>query len=152
MALIPLHTFLNPARTLNGVPGNSKKRVLENIAQVICDDIPSLNPLELFDKLLSRERLGSTGLGQGIAIPHCRVHNCTHTIGTLVKLNHPVDFDAIDGEKVDLLFVLLVPEQAQDEHLQVLATLAEKFSNPDYCQKLRDTGDSDSLYNIATEA
>jgi len=152
MPSIPLNTILNPARTLYDVPGNSKKRVLENIANFICDDIPFLNPMELFNKLLSRERLGSTGLGQGIAIPHCRIHNCTRTIGTLVKLSHPVDFDAIDGEKVDLLFVLLVPEQAQDEHLQVLATLAEKFSNASFCQNLRDSSDSDSLYSAAVDA
>lgn len=147
MPTIALKSILTPERTLHGAPGNSKKRVLENIANFICNDIPFLNANEIFDKLLSRERLGSTALGNGIAIPHCRVHNCKSIVGTLIRLGHPVDFDANDSKDIDLLFVLLVPEQAQDEHLQVLATLAEKFSNPDFCQKLRSATDNDSLYD-----
>lgn len=144
-----LETILSPGRTLCDVPGSSKKRVLENIAQCICEDSLVLNPNQLFDSLITRERLGSTGLGQGIAIPHCRFSACHSVIGSLIKLQQPVDFDAIDGQPVDLLFVLLVPEQATDEHLAVLATLAERFSDPEFCQKLRSATDSESLYNAA---
>ena len=145
-----LNTILSPGRTLNGAPGSSKKRILENIAHFICDDIPTLKPNQLFDKLIARERLGSTGLGQGIAIPHCRSDSCNRIIGTLIKLEHAVDFDAIDGQAVDLVFVLLVPEEAHDEHLQVLAGLAEHFSNPDFCQRLRCADNNEALFAAAT--
>ncbi len=144
-----LETILTPGRTFCDVPGSSKKRVLENSAQYICEDTRSLNSNQLFDSLITRERLGSTGLGQGIAIPHCRLSNCNAVLGTLIRLEKPVDFDAIDGQPVDLLFVLLVPEQATDEHLTVLATLAERFSNPEFCQQLRSATDSQSLYEAA---
>ena len=110
-----LDSILSPDRTLCGLSGNSKKRVLENISQFICRDLPEFNPNQLFDSLLAREKLGSTGLGNGIAIPHCRITQCQQIIGTLIKLDQAVDFDAIDNKPVDLLFVLLVPEQAHDE-------------------------------------
>ena len=151
MPTIQINSILTPGRTLCGAPGNSKKRVIENVAGFICEDIPFLDTNELFDKLITREKLGSTGLGHGIAIPHCRVQNCTSIIGTLVKLENAIDFEAIDDESVDLLFILLVPEQAHDEHLQVLATLAEKFSDEDFCNRLRSTTNSESLYVAATE-
>ncbi|MFT5691914.1 MAG: PTS system nitrogen regulatory IIA component [Oceanicoccus sp.] len=151
MQSIQINSILTPGRTLCGAPGNSKKRVIENVAGFICEDIPFLDTNELFDKLITREKLGSTGLGHGIAIPHCRVQNCTSIIGTLVKLENAIDFEAIDDESVDLLFILLVPEQAHDEHLQVLATLAEKFSDEDFCNRLRSTTNSESLYVAAIE-
>jgi PTS system nitrogen regulatory IIA component len=144
-----LQSILTPGRTFFRAPGNSKKRALENTANFICQDISSMDDFELFDHLIARERLGSTGLGNGIAIPHCRVKNCQTITGTLIKLEQPIDFDAIDGQPVDLLFVLLVPEEANDEHLQALAMLAEKFSDPDYCQRLRDAKNSEELYAAA---
>lgn len=146
-----INTILSPGRTLCGAPGVSKKRVLENIANFICEDITTLDALQLFDSLIARERLGSTGLGNGIAIPHCRIKDCNKIIGSLIKLEQAVDFDAIDNKPVDLLFVLLVPDQAQDEHLKVLAKLAESFSNPDFCQQLRNAGNSSSLFELATQ-
>jgi PTS system nitrogen regulatory IIA component len=147
-----LKSILSPNRTLNGAQGSSKKRVLENIAQFICEDIPTFDSNQLFDNFLAREKLGSTGLGHGIAIPHCRIKSCNTIIGSLIKLDHAVDFDAIDGKPVDLLFVLLVPEQAHDEHLKVLATLAELFSNQVFCRQLRTATDSESLYTLAANS
>lgn len=142
-----LSSILTPERTLFGAPGSSKKRVLENVASFICEDIPTLDPLKLFEKLIEREKLGSTGLGKGIAIPHCRINNCTSVIGTLITLDNPVDFYAIDGQKVDLLFVLLVPEEAHEEHLKALAKLAELFSQQQFCDQLRSSKNSEALYN-----
>ncbi|MFA7553764.1 MAG: PTS IIA-like nitrogen regulatory protein PtsN [Spongiibacteraceae bacterium] len=141
-----LTSILSPGRTLCDAPGSSKKRTLETIAQFICQDIPDLNPNELFDSFIARERLGSTGLGDGIAIPHCRIKNCEEVIGSLIKLEQAIDFDAADGKPVDLLFVLIVPEEATDEHLQVLAMLAKSFSDPEYCQRLRKAKDNEELY------
>lgn len=144
-----LTSILSPGRTLNGAAGSSKKRVLENIAHFICEDVSTLSPNQLFDNLIARERLGSTGLGNGIAIPHCRSEACNDIVGSLIKLEEAVDFDAIDNKPVDLLFVLLVPEQANDEHLAALATVAEMFSDAEFCQQLRASSDSQTLYKLA---
>lgn len=147
-----LSTLLTPERTLCGATGRSKKRVLETIIQFICEDISSLDEHELFEKIIERERLGSTGLGNGIAIPHCRINNCSRIIGCLVKLDEPIDFDAIDGKPVDLLFVLIVPNEASDEHLEALSTIAKLFNDETFCQTLRSAKSNEELFNLATKA
>jgi PTS system nitrogen regulatory IIA component len=130
---------------------NSKKRVLENIASHLCDHNPVLDPGNVFSALIARERLGSTGIGQGIAIPHCRIEGCTKTLGVLVTLETPVDFDAIDNEPVDIIFVLVVPADNNQEHLKTLAALAEIFSNKERLTKIRESKNADELYkNIIT--
>ena len=146
-----LRSILTLERTYFNAAGSSKKRVLENISRFICEDIRIMNPDHLFSALLSRERLGSTGLGNGIAIPHCRIENCTSTIGTLVKLEQSIDYDSLDDNPVDLLFVLLVPEEATDEHLQTLSMLAELFNEADFCQQLRNATSAEDLFNAAVE-
>ncbi len=147
-----IDTILSPERTLCSVSGSSKKSVLETVAESISKDIEVINSDELFDSLIAREKLGSTGLGNGIAIPHCRIKNCQHITGALITLENPVDFDAIDGEPVDLLFVLLVPEQAHEDHLNVLAELAARFSDSGFCQRLRDSNSNESLFHSATSS
>jgi PTS system nitrogen regulatory IIA component len=144
-----LQTILTPRRTLNGAQGSSKKRVFEAIADFICNDVTNLDSNELFIALNAREKLGSTGIGKGIAIPHCRIKNCSTTTGALIKLQQAIDFDAIDDEPVDLMFVLLVPEEATDKHLQTLATLASLFNQAEFCQSLRDAESNEELYNAA---
>ena len=147
-----LESILAPSRTRCGVAGNSKKRVLETLAGIIAGDLPALSARDLFGHLVARERLGSTGIGKGIAIPHCRIADCTGTVGGLVTLAHPVDYDAIDNEPVDILFVLLVPKEAQEAHLQTLAALAERLSDGDYCQRLRRADTDQALYEAALGA
>lgn len=144
--------ILTPERTLCNAPGTSKKRALEHVAEFICRDIPDLDAGSLFKQLICRERLGSTGIGHGIAIPHCRLDGCQHITGALVKLTDPVDFDAADNQPVDLLFVLLVPEQACDEHLQILKRLAELFNSASTRQAMRRAEGGLSLYDIACSA
>lgn len=126
----------------------SKKRALEYLSGLIAGGQGSLTPNEVFDSLLSRERLGSTGLGHGVALPHGRVANIDRTIGAFVRLDQGVDFDAVDGDPVDLLFALLVPEQSTDEHLEFLAQLAEMFSTPELREELRRQTDPELLYDI----
>ncbi|MFT4826108.1 MAG: PTS system nitrogen regulatory IIA component [Halioglobus sp.] len=145
-----LAELLTPGRAACHVTGTSKKRLLETIARIISEDQVSLPYNLLLTKLIAREKLGSTGLGQGVAIPHCRVDNCTHAIGTLVTLEDPIDFDAPDGEPVDVLFVLLVPAEAQQQHLDILAGVAGLFSQKTFCEEIRSARDSQSLHNIAT--
>lgn len=143
--------ILSPRRVLCGAQGISKKRTLETLAQFIAEDIPTLDADELFRNLIAREKLGSTGIGQGIAIPHCRLKNCTGTVGALITLQEPIDFDAIDGKPVDIIFALLVPEEANDEHLQTLAGLAERLSQTSYRESLRKAKDATSLYEAAVK-
>jgi PTS system nitrogen regulatory IIA component len=145
-----LSQILTPGRTVCRAPGGSKKRLLETIARIISEDQPSLPYDDVLDHLIAREKLGSTGLGQGIAIPHCRAGNCTHPLGTLLTLEDPIDFDAPDDKPVDLLFVLLVPEEAHQQHLDILAEIARLFSQTGFCQQLRAAPDHQALYDIAT--
>ncbi|MEJ2417231.1 MAG: PTS sugar transporter subunit IIA [Exilibacterium sp.] len=144
-----IESILAQHRTQCGVQGGSKKRVLETLANLITNDLPTLDANELFRRLIARERLGSTGIGHGIALPHCRIENCTGTVGALLTLKTPIDYDAIDGEPVDVIFALVVPEEAHDEHLQTLAALAEKLSNPGYLKTLRHAKDDQTLYQSA---
>ena len=142
--------ILSPERTVCRAPGASKKRLFETIARIISEDQPNLVTEDIFSQLIAREKLGSTGLGQGIAIPHCRVDACAQPIGTLLSLDKPVDFDAPDDQPVDLLFALLVPGEAHQQHLDILANVARLFSQGSFCQKLRAAQDNQVLFTIAT--
>ena len=146
----PLNPILTPGRTVCRAPGISKKRLFGTIARIINEEQPALPYDEVFDHLIAREKLGSTGLGQGIAIPHCRVANCTQPLGTLITLEEPIDFDAPDDKPVDLLFVLLVPEEAHQQHLDILADIAGLFSQQAFCDKVRQANDAGALYAAAT--
>lgn len=128
----------------------SKKRALEEISELIAGNNAPLSPNDIFDSLLSRERLGSTGIGHGVAIPHGRVHNVNKTIGAFIQLSNGIDFDAIDGNPVNLLFALLVPEESTDEHLKILALLAEMFSDEAFCQQLGNAASTNEIYNLLT--
>ena len=141
--------ILTPERTLADLKCASKKRTLESISKWLGDQMTAFDGKELFNALITREKLGSTGFGDGIAIPHCRLASCAHVTGALVRLAKPVDFDAIDHQPVDLLFVLLVPLEATDEHLRILATLAGKFGQSEFRESLRKATDADAMYKIA---
>lgn len=144
-----LQSFLSPDLTFCNVEGVSKKRLLEISAELIAGKVENIDANVIYEALIAREQLGSTGLGNGIAIPHCRIPDCPKTIGALIKLEEGIDFDAIDKKPVDLLFFLLVPEDTVAGHLEVLRTIAEKFNNPEYCNKLRSTATDQALYETA---
>ena len=150
--MIRLEHILTPARSQVNVPGGSKKRVLEYIAHLIATDQPQIDEDTLFESLVAREKLGSTGFGDGIAIPHCRLIGCTAPISAVLHLETAVDFDAIDGEPVDLLFVLLVPEEATDDHLDLLRQIAGIFEQDDVRERLRNAPDSNALYQTVLNA
>ena len=115
----------------------SKKRLLEYISELLAGSSKELLQSEIFNALFNREKLGSTGLGKGVAIPHGRMESLKKPLCAFVKLANPVDFDATDGQPVDLIFALLVPEDSTEEHLQVLSTIAEIFSNAGISMALR---------------
>lgn len=144
--------IIAPDRVLVGLAGGSKKRVLEFFSKFIAQNMPSLDSGEVFANLVARERLGSTGIGHGVAIPHCRISHCQHAVGTFIKLRERVDFDAIDGDPVDLIFILLVPEHACEEHLHTLAMLAKLFSDEDMRRRLRQTDTNPALFELLSTA
>jgi PTS system nitrogen regulatory IIA component len=144
---------LSPELTRCAFSGRSKKRVIEALSQLLSEHLNGGNELSerLFDNFVAREKLGSTGLGTGVAIPHCRTSGVKKIHGCLVKLTHPVDFDAIDDQPVDLIFALVVPEEKNDEHLNTLARIASIMQNDDYRQKLRSCADDATLFNTVLE-
>ena len=125
----PLAKLLPPGNVLVDLDVSSKKRAFEQAGQLF-ERNQGLNRNTIFGSLFAREKLGSTGLGQGVAIPHGRIKGLREAVGALIKLKNPVPFDAPDGMPVSLVFILLVPEQATDLHLHILGELAQLFSDP----------------------
>ena len=149
--MIRLENILTPGRSLVNVPGGSKKRALEQIANLIAREIPDLEMQDVFEALIAREKLGSTGFGNGIAIPHCRLKGCDKPVSALMHLDAPIDFDAINGAPVDLLFVLLVPEAATDAHLELLRQIASMLDRKDVRDKLRSASSNEALYQVVLD-
>lgn len=147
-----IESLLTHKRTLCHVNCSSKKRSLEILASLIAEGSDNINADELFQQLVARERLGSTGIGGGIAIPHCRFKTSGATLGALMTLAKPIDFDAVDSQPVDIIFAMLVPENAETEHLQTLAMLAEHLQDSRFVQALRRAETSDDLFRAAIEA
>ncbi len=146
-----ISNILTLERSLCSIEGVSKKRTLEILANTISESIPTIDADDLLKRLIARERLGSTGIGHGVAIPHCRISECTGTLGALITLKEPVDFDAIDNQRVDIIFAILVPDEANEEHLQTLSTLATALSDESFRQKLRNTTSAEELHSIAID-
>ncbi|HFQ14694.1 MAG TPA: PTS IIA-like nitrogen-regulatory protein PtsN [Gammaproteobacteria bacterium] len=146
-----LTDLLSEDRIACHADAHSKKRALETLSQLLASDQEYATASDIFDSLLSRERLGSTGIGHGVAIPHGRVKNTQHASGAFIQLNEGVDFDAIDTAPVDLLFALLVPEESTDEHLEILSELASLFSEPDFRERLRHADSREKIYALIKE-
>ncbi|MBM3345348.1 MAG: PTS IIA-like nitrogen regulatory protein PtsN [Betaproteobacteria bacterium] len=127
----------------------SKKRMFEQ-AGLLFENNQGVARSSVFDSLFERERLGSTGLGQGVAIPHGRVKGLKEAVGAFVRLSAGVAFDAPDGKPVNLLFVLLVPEQATEQHLQILSELAQMFSDRELRERLAGDADAATLHQHIT--
>ncbi|AMB84354.1 PTS fructose transporter subunit IIA [Pseudomonas agarici] len=149
--MIRLENILTPGRSLVNVPGGSKKRALEQIANLIAREVPDLAMQDVYESLIAREKLGSTGFGNGIAIPHCRLKGCQLPISALMHLDAPIDFDAIDGAPVDLLFVLLVPEAATDAHLELLRQIASMLDRKEVRDRLRGAPSNEALYKVVLD-
>ncbi len=142
--------ILSAERILSNVETSSKKHALEELAKLIAETDPSLTYAEIFGCLVAREKLGSTGLGNGVAIPHCRFNGSTNTIAAFLHLKNAIDYDAIDQQPVDLIFALLVPEDSTEEHLKILSQLAEMFSDNSLLDRLRVESSPEEIYKILT--
>jgi PTS system nitrogen regulatory IIA component len=145
VATIDIAQVLSEPCTRAGVDASSRKRLLEVASDLLAEHHPELSARHVFDELMARERLGSTGIGEGVAIPHCRT-SCRRISGALLTLKAPVDFEAIDDEGVNLLFVLVVPEEETSAHLELLAALARVFSDAENRRQLRDAASDGELY------
>ncbi|MCB1802760.1 MAG: PTS IIA-like nitrogen regulatory protein PtsN [Gammaproteobacteria bacterium] len=126
-------------------PASSKKRVLEQAARLLAGTGADQDAEAIFERLLERERLGSTGLAGGVALPHARMPGIKESHGAFLRLAEPVDFDALDGQPVDLVFALLVPEEATEEHLQLLSALARMFNEAELREQLREAEPEQAL-------
>lgn len=143
--------LLSPERIQFDVHSSSKKRLLELISEQLASNSETLSQREIFESLCARERLGSTGLGKGVAIPHGRVKGADTVEASFIRLKKPLPYDAIDGEPVDLLFAMTVPEQCNQDHLKLLAQLAELFSNPQLLSKLREAENSGTMLQLLSD-
>lgn len=143
--------LISSERVLPNVRTSSKKRLLEVISKALAHGDDTLNSREVFESLCARERLGSTGLGNGVAIPHGRVAGSAQVQAVFIRLAKPLPFDAVDGQPVDLLFALAVPEHCTSDHLKLLSEIAEKFSDKQLLQELRDTSDANELARLLSQ-
>ncbi len=139
--------LLPAANVVVDLEATSKKRVFEQ-AGLLFENQQGIARGDVFESLFSRERLGSTGLGQGIAIPHGRIKGLKEAAGAFFRLSTPVQFDAPDGRPVGLLFVLLVPEQANEQHLQLLSELAQMFSDSEFREHLQSAPDAAAVHAL----
>lgn len=139
--------LLPPSNVVIELDASSKKRVFEQVG-LLFENNQGIARSQVFDSLFAREKLGSTGLGQGIAIPHGRIKGLKEAVGAFVRLNASVQFDAPDGKAVNLLFILLVPEQATEHHLQILSELAQMFSDKTFRENLTKAPDIAAIHTL----
>lgn len=143
--------LLSPQGVVANLKSKSKKQALQDLARRAAD-ITGVHERKIFDVLLERERLGTTGVGQGIAIPHGKLAELQTIYALFARLERPIDFEAIDDHPVDLIFVLLAPESAGADHLKALARISRLLRDVKTCDKLRGTDDQDALYALLTDS
>ena len=142
--------ILSPKNVLSDIECNSKKAAIELLAKNLADSNNGISQVEIIDSLVAREKLGSTGLGNGIAIPHGRLKYCKKALASFVKLNNAINYETNDNIPVDLIFALIVPEESTDEHLNILAILAEKLRGAETISKLRKSKNQTEIYTVLT--
>ncbi len=145
--MIDLGTLVTPDRVLLDLKATSKRQVLRSLAQAAAR-VTGVDAEVILEALLQRERLGTTGLGGGIAIPHARIPELASFTGFFARLAKPVDFEAVDGEPVDLVFLLLAPEGAGTDHLKALARIARLLREEELCEALRNCEDRAKVHAI----
>ena len=126
----------------------SKKRIIENLSQLLAANTEAATADTIFQALVERERLGSTGLGKGVAIPHARIPGISHTIAAMITLAEPVNYESADNKPIDIAFALLVPEDGNDQHLQQLSRLVSLFRNEEICSQIRNANDAEQIFTI----
>ncbi|ARJ66918.1 sugar-specific enzyme IIA component of PTS(Phosphotransferase system, phosphoenolpyruvate-dependent sugar EIIA 2,1-147) [Magnetospirillum sp. XM-1] len=143
--------LISPAAVIPNLRATSKKQALQDLAKKAAE-ITGLHERAIFDVLLERERLGTTGVGNGIAIPHGKLPAMERLYGVFARLEKPIAFESIDEQPVDLIFLLLAPESAGADHLKALARVSRLLRDKGVCEKLRGTDNADALYALLTES
>jgi nitrogen PTS system EIIA component len=144
---MPMTEFLKPDAVFSNVKMTSKKQLLQFMSEK-ASEMTGISERDIFDTIMQRERLGSTGVGNGIAIPHCKMKLATQLTGLFVRLDQAIDFDAIDDQKVDLVFMLIAPELAGADHLKALSKVARALRASDIVDSIRRAPDSGRIYDI----
>ena len=144
---MPLPDLVAPNAIIPALRVNGKKQALQELAAKAAE-LTGQNERMIFEVLLQREKLGSTGVGNGIAIPHGKLPKLNKLFGLFARLDRPVDFEALDGQAVDLVFLLLAPEGAGADHLKALARVARLLRDPDTAHKLRESRDAEAIYAV----
>jgi PTS system nitrogen regulatory IIA component len=142
-----LTDFVSPEAIFANVRANNKKQLLQELSQRAAK-LAGLDEREIFDALLHRERLGSTGIGEGVAIPHGKLAKVKTIFGIFARLERPIDFDSLDGAPVDLVFLLIAPEASGADHLKALACVARVLRDPTLVSAVRATRDADALFSL----
>jgi PTS system nitrogen regulatory IIA component len=142
--------LLTPNAVIPGLRSGSKKQSLQDLAKVAAQ-ITGVDERQIFEVLLERERLGTTGVGNGIAIPHGKLAGLDRLYGVFARLDKPIDFEAMDEQPVDLMFLLLAPEGAGADHLKALARVSRQLRDGAFCDKLRGSDSRDALYALLTQ-
>ncbi len=145
-----MHDLITPQAILANLKASSKKQALQDMARRAAE-LTGQHERAVFDVLLERERLGTTGVGHGIAIPHGKLPNLDRVQGVFARLERPIDFDAIDDQPVDLIFLLLAPEHAGADHLKALARVSRLLRDQGMCEKLRGSDSADAIYALLTQ-
>lgn len=145
-----LTDLLTPEAIIPSLKATTKKQALLELSERAAD-LSGLSAREIFDGLLQRERLGSTGIGDGIAIPHGKSTKIEHIFGIFARLNRPIDFEALDGAPVDLIFLLIAPESSGADHLKALACAARMLRDPAMVATIRATRDPSVLYSLIAQ-
>ena len=144
---MPLTDLVAPNAVVPALKANNKKKAIQELAARAAK-LSGQSERAILEVLMQREKLGSTGVGNGVAIPHGKLPKLDQLFGMFVRLEKPIDFDSLDGQQVDLIFLLLAPEAAGADHLKALARVARLLRDPDVARKLRDSRDADALYAV----
>jgi nitrogen PTS system EIIA component len=147
---MPRLEFLTPEAVAPGVRASGKKQLLQELSTQAAP-LAGLEERQVFETLLQRERLGSTGIGDGIAIPHGKIPGLARLFGLIARLERPVDFEAIDGQPVEIVFLLLAPEGAGADHLKALARVARVLREPGIRDRIRAARDANAIYAVLNE-
>ena len=146
-----IRDLLQPEAVVAGLRAANKKQVLQELARHAAA-VTRVNERKIFETVLERERLGTTGVGNGIAIPHGKLSELSRLYGVFARLERPIDFDAIDEQPVDLVFLLLAPDSAGADHLKALARVSRLLRDGSMCEKLRGAKTADGLYLLLTQS
>ena len=143
-----IKNILHPDCTQCAVQGSSKKRILELISEIANKHLVDIDQATILASLMCREKMGSTGIGSGIALPHARLQNITEVMAVLVTCKPPINYDAVDNAPVDIFFAILVPEEQCEQHLQTLSIIANKLNDKEMLKKIRSATTDQELFQV----